>query len=207
MNGEIYIANNHHTNFKVHPAKFTMWLFLVAITMMFAAFTSAMLVIKPDALANDVWKTFEIPNVFNISTFIILLSSASLYWAYVSAKKDEIGQARIGLLLTTLLGIAFLFSQYEGYQALIENHIYISGNTEYKGKMVSPVYSSYFYVISGIHALHILGGVIFLISTLISAMRYKVHSRSMLKINLCATYWHFIGLLWVYLFALLNLYR
>jgi cytochrome c oxidase subunit 3 len=193
--------------YSMNPVKFTLWLFLVTITMMFAAFTSAMIVGRTDAMANGTWQNFDIPTPFIVSTVLIVLSSVSMQWAYFAARRNEIDQNRIALWITTVLGMAFVYSQFQGFKALIHENVYVTGLVKVGSKTVSPVSGSFFYMITGLHALHVIGGVIFLGAVLISAYRYKVHSRNMLRINLCTTYWHFIGALWVYLFALLNLYR
>jgi cytochrome c oxidase subunit 3 len=99
--------------------------------------------------------------------------------------------------MTIVLGIIFLLGQVYGFYALIQSGVYVIGNPS----------GSFFYVIPLMHGLHVVGGVIYLISTLLSSLKFKVHSRSMLKINLCTTYWHFIGGLWLYLFAILTVLR
>jgi cytochrome c oxidase subunit 3 len=184
--------------YTMNPVKFTLWLFLVTITMLFAAFTSAMVVGRQDAIAMGKWQSFNIPWLFTLSTVIIILSSVSMQWSYVTAKRNDIDKNRIALWITFLLGVAFVFTQLKGYQALTDHNVFLSGKN--RG-------ASFFYVISGVHLLHIIGGLIFLLATLFSAYRYKVHSKNLLRINLCTTYWHFIGVLWVYLFALLSMFQ
>jgi cytochrome c oxidase subunit 3 len=148
-------------------------------------------------MTKGTWTPFTIPMAFTVSTVIIVLSSLSLLWAAYAAKKNEIEQNRMALWLTFLLGCAFLVSQVFGYKALIQERVFLVGSNNSS--------ASFFYIISGIHALHVIGGICFIIATLISAYQYKVHSRNMLRISLCSTYWHFIGFLWVYLFVLLNI--
>ena len=179
--------------YPVNPKKFMMWVFLVSVTMLFAAFTSSMIVRRGDGN----WTYFIVPNIFTISTIIVVLSSAAMQWAYYSAKKNNIGSLKLALWLTLSLGIAFTICQYFGYKALIAMKIYLVGNPS----------ESFFYVITGIHLLHILGGLIFLAVVLIRAYTYRVHSMNMLSINLSTTYWHFVGGLWVYLFFILNILR
>jgi len=177
----------------MNPVKFTLWLFLVTVTMFFAAFTSA--VVLRQGAAN--WLYFKIPAAFTISTITIVLSSITMQWAYYAAKKNEIAQNRIALWLTLILGTSFVITQYLGFGQLIGENVFLAGKA-------SNVAGSFFYVIVGLHALHVIGGVIFLIFTLVAAYQYKVHSKNLLRINLCTTYWHFIGGLWVYLFAFLT---
>ncbi len=184
--------------YSMNPVKFTLWLFLVTVTMLFAAFTSAMIVGRQDAIVTGKWVSFDIPFIFTLSTIIIILSSISMQWAYYSATKNEISNIRTALLITFGLGVAFVYTQFKGYEALTLNNVFLSGNNRS---------ASFFYVISGVHLLHIIGGLFVLLATLYSAFRYRVHSKNLLRINLCTTYWHFIGVLWVYLFALLSMLR
>jgi len=203
---ETYQSQPQQTQYNVHPVKFTLWLFLVTVTMLFAAFSSAIIVQWPDAQANGTWVHFHIPTNFTISTVLIVLSSITMQWSYFAAKKNELMQNRIALAITLVLGMAFLWSQYAGYKAMIAESVYFTGLANTGSRMVSPISGSFFYVLTGIHALHVIGGVIFLAITLISSLRFRVHSKNMLRINLCTTYWHFIGVLWIYLFVLLNIY-
>jgi cytochrome c oxidase subunit III len=193
--------------FRVNPKMFTLWLFMVTVVMLFAAFTSSLIVGRPDAIANGTWAEYHIPFNFTLSTILIVLSSISMQWAYFAAKKDNLIQNRIAILITFILGAGFMISQYLGYKALIAEDVYFTGLTNVNGKLVSPISGSFFYAITGIHALHVAGGLFILLFTLIASLRYRVHSKKMLGINLCTTYWHFIGVLWVYLFILLNIYR
>ena len=192
--------------FNMNPTKFTLWLFLVTITMLFAAFTSALVVSRTDAVANHHWRSFDVPFQFTISTIAIVLSSISMQWAYYTASKNEISRNRIALLITFVLGIIFVYSQLLGYKALVAERIYLVAEKDAGGKAVSAISGSFFYLISGIHALHVVGGIFIIMATIFSAYRYRVHNRNMLRINLCTTYWHFIGGLWVYLFILLKVY-
>lgn len=202
---EIYKAKN--VQLSVNPQKFLMWLFLITVAMLFAAFTSALVVSKADAVKNSVWESFHIPTIFAINTVVIALSSITLHWAYISAKKNNIDNNRYGLILTLILGIIFIVLQVEGYQQLTEGGIHLTGDTvDFNGRKIPMLSGSFFYVISGMHALHVIGGIFFIIATIISAYRFRIHSRSMLRMNLLATYWHFIGAMWLYLFAVLTVF-
>src|ERR1017187_5703017 len=134
----------------INPKKFTLWLFLVTVTMMFAAFSSALVVQLPDAQANGTWVPFNVPSAFAISTILIVLSSASMQWAYVAAKRNELEQNKIALLITLLLGMGFLYSQVIGYKALMTENVYFTGLVKAGSRMVSPISASFFYMITGI---------------------------------------------------------
>lgn len=178
---------------RVNPKKFTVWLFMVSIVMIFISMTSAYIVKRSDG---D-WLIFDLPNALLYTTIVILLSSASMHWSYVSAKQDNISNIKIGLIVTMLLSTVFLGGQFYGWVQLVNQDVYFVGNAA----------GSFIYVLTGLHAFHLISGIIFLGIVLISALKYKVHSKNMLQIEMCTTYWHFLGGLWVYLYLFLSLYH
>jgi len=175
----------------MHPKKFALWLFIVSVVMVFAGLTSAYIVRQ----AEGNWLEFNLPSIFYYSTGIILLSSVTMHWAYTSAKADNIDMLKVAIGLTTLLGLVFLVTQWYSWVALVDRDVYFVGNPS----------GSFLYVFTGLHALHLISGVIFLIIVLISSLNYKVHSQNMARMEMCSTYWHFLGGLWVYLFMFLLL--
>lgn len=175
----------------MHPKKFSLWLFMVTVVMVFAGLTSAYIVRQSEGN----WLEFDLPSVFYYTSGIIILSSISLHWAYLSAKKDNLMQLRIGMLITSFLGIVFLVGQWYSFVALVDMDVYLVGNPS----------GSFLYIFTGLHGLHLVSGVIFLIIVLISSFRYKVHSQSMVSMEMCVTYWHFLGGLWLYLFTFMLL--
>ncbi|HAH36768.1 MAG TPA: cytochrome oxidase subunit III [Algoriphagus sp.] len=175
----------------MHPKKFALWLFMVTVVMIFAALTSAYIVRQ----AEGNWLDYELPNIFWVTSGIVVLSSVFLHFAYVSAKKDNISQLRIGMVGAVVLGLAFLVGQWYSWVALVDREVFFVGNPA----------GSFLYVFTGLHALHLISGVIFLIIVLISTFRYKVHSQSMNTMEMATTYWHFLGGLWIYLFMFLLL--
>lgn len=185
----IYIEEQEITT--MHPKRFNVWLFIVSIIMLFAALTSGYIVRQGDILKE--WLVFDLPSLFYWSTGVILLSSVTMHWAYLAAKRNEIRQVKIGLILTLLLGIAFLVVQVEGWGQLVESGVFFAGEKS------NPA-GSFIYVISGLHLVHILAGLGFVAITLFRTMKSKVHSKSMNTIAMCMTFWHFLDLLWVYLF-------
>jgi cytochrome c oxidase subunit 3 len=175
----------------MHPKKFALWLFIVSVVMVFASMTSAYIV----RMSEGRWLEFELPDIFWYTSVIIILSSISLHWAYISAKKDSLDQLRVALVVTVIFGTAFLVGQWYSWVALVDRDVYFVGNPA----------GSFLYVFTGLHALHLISGVIFLIIVLISSLRYKIHSQSMAQMEMCTTYWHFLGGLWLYLFMFLLL--
>ncbi|RXK51024.1 cytochrome c oxidase subunit 3 [Aquirufa rosea] len=173
----------------VNPKIFTMWLFIVSIIMLFAAFTSAYLVRK----AEGNWVEFQLPNLFWVSTVVLLLSSASMHFALLAAKKDQFNALRISISITFVLGLLFLILQYFGWVQLVEMNVYFVGNPS----------GSFVYVLSGLHGLHLISGLIVLIVALIAAFQMKINAKALTQIKICSTYWHFLDALWIYLFLFL----
>jgi cytochrome c oxidase subunit 3 len=175
----------------MHPKKFALWLFLVTVVMIFAALTSAYIVRQ----AEGNWLEYELPEIFWYTSGIVILSSIALQVAYYSAKKDNFVGLRLGMVFTVLLGIGFLIGQWYSWVALVDREVFFVGNPA----------GSFLYVFTGLHAVHLISGVIFLIIVLISTFRYKVHSQALNTLDMAATYWHFLGGLWLYLFLFLLL--
>jgi len=193
MNFQAETINQAKKPLSTNPKKFVLWLFMVSIIMLFAGLTSAYIVRRLEGN----WLQFELPGIFWINTLVLLLSSATIHWAYLSAKRNNLNDLKISLIFTTVLGLGFLYGQFAGWQHLVEIGVYLVGNPS----------GSFMYVFTGVHGFHLITGIIFLIVVLILSVQYKVHSKSMLSIEMCATYWHFLDGLWLYLFVFLLLSR
>lgn len=191
MSSTLNTPINEENQYKVHPKKMVLWLFLVGIVMLFAGLTSAYIVKKGDPKG---WVDVAMPSLFVVSTVLVVLSSATMQWAYHSAKTDEINRIKLALGLTLVLGLGFLASQLAAAQEMIDHGQYFSGNA---------VSVSFIYVLAGLHFAHIAGGIIYLAVLWVSSFQLKVHKKNLLKISLCTTYWHFVGGLWVYLYLFL----
>lgn len=192
MATEIKIVEEAKRPLAMNPLKFAMALFIVTVCMLFAAWTSAYLVKR----AEPGWSEVQIPSIFWINTVIILASSVTMVWAQRSARKDNLEALKLALGITVVLGFAFLVGQWMAWEKLVQlNEYFVGGNVSH----------SFLYVLTGVHAAHILGGLIFLIIILISTFKYKIHSRNMISLELCAAFWHFLDVLWLYLFIFLLL--
>jgi cytochrome c oxidase subunit 3 len=194
MISEFKIVEEPRKPISMHPKKFAMWLFLGSVGMLFAAWTSAYIVRR----AEGNWMFFELPFIFWINSGIILLSSFTMIIAYRSAKKDNLKAVKLFLMLTIALGLAFLLGQVMAARDLIKISAYFTGG--------NPS-SSFVYVLGGVHGLHIVSAIIYLLIILNAAFAFKVHSKNLAPIEMCSTYWHFLGGLWLYLFVFLSLYR
>ena len=170
---------------RVHPHKFTMWVAIGSIVMMFAGLTSAFIV-----KSNQVgWKTIAIPKVFWVSTAVIIISSVTLQMALRSFKQREMNRYRSMIGVTLLLGIAFIVLQWFGFQQLWEQKITFKGSGA----------GQFLYVIFGLHGVHVIGGLIALVIMFIKAFAGKTKLYSSVPVEVMATYWHFVDLLWIYL--------
>lgn len=181
---------------KQKSVKALLWFGIVSIVMLFAGLTSAYIIRQ----AKGDWLKFELPSQFYISTLIIILSSVSLFFAFSSAKKDNFQAIISGTAITFLLGIAFLISQVSGWNAMVEQGIFFTG----PGSSAS---ASFLYVITVLHAAHALGGIIVLLVVFINSLKKKYSSKKILGLQLCSIYWHFLGVLWIYLFLFLLFVR
>lgn len=177
----------------VNKWKFIIWLFIVTIIMFFAAFTSAYLVRR----AEGNWTDFQIPVIFWYSTAVLIVSSIFMHLSYLAAKKDEFGRLRTFISLTFGFGLIFLIMQYLGWLDLQSQGIFLKGNPS----------GSFYYVLTGLHGFHLITGLVVLLYAFIAARKMEVHSKNMIQMEVCATYWHFLDILWVYLFLFLLFFR
>jgi cytochrome c oxidase subunit 3 len=194
-NKELQQEEELQPTFAVHPKKFLLWLFIVTIILMFAGLTSAYLVRSTDG---D-WLKFDLPNTFLVSTAVIILSSITVQGAYWGAQTNNKKMLIGAMIVTVILGIVFLALQYQGmFVDLFEQGVFLGG-------AYSNPSGSFVYVLSLLHGFHLITGLIYLLIVLYSSVRGQVHSGNLLQIEMCTTYWHFLDLLWIYLFVFLQL--
>jgi cytochrome c oxidase subunit 3 len=178
---------------KIHPHKFTLWIAIGSIVMMFAGLTSAYIVKRNQAG----WVSFEIPTLFWVSTGVILASSATIHLALKSFRERMMKKYRGLMVATMVLGVLFMVVQFFGFQAFWNQGMTLQANVAY----------SFLYVIVGLHALHVLGGVLALVVMSLKAYSKKERNYSAVPVELISTYWHFVDLLWIYLLAFLWMIR
>ena len=184
-------------NYAVNEKYFLIILLMVASVMLFAAFSSAYWVHKTDGLTNNAWLIFKLPVQFWISTIVILISSLFMQMAYSAAKKDEIQKLPALLTITLFLGVFFCVSQYLAAKQMYGQGLYFSN------KEPGEISASFLYVIAGAHFLHIIGGITLILVAIVRSNRLLIHKKNLVFINICKTYWHFLGILWVYLIIFL----
>ncbi len=173
--------------------KMLLWLAMVSMVMMFAGLTSGYIVRQ----AESNWFVFELPEIFYLSTLFIVLSSISIQWAYHSVKKNRLQNLRTGLIITLGLGLAFCFTQFSAWSKLVDMGVYFTGNPS----------GSFLYVLTGLHLLHLAGGVIYLLIVTARSLQDRYDSNNYLPVELCTIFWHFLDGLWVYLFVFLLFIR
>ncbi|WP_027137770.1 cytochrome c oxidase subunit 3 [Gaetbulibacter saemankumensis] len=177
--------------------KMMLWFGIISLIMSFAGWTSAFVVSssRPDWL-----KDFQLPNAFLISTVVIIISSLTFLLAKNALKRDNKQQTTLWLLVTLVLGVVFIFNQFSGFQQIIDLGYNFTGPT-------SNVTMSYIYLIAVVHILHVVVGLICLLVVIYNHFKQKYTASNMLGFELAATFWHFIDILWVYLFLFLYFVR
>ncbi|MBI3234894.1 MAG: cytochrome c oxidase subunit 3 [Bacteroidetes bacterium] len=179
--------------YTVHPKKLMLWIAIVGICMMFAGLTSAFIVKKGDPKG---WVNFQLPSMFFVTTLIVLLSSGALWISNSAAKNDEINKSKWATLVTLLLGITFCIGQFMAWGQMVDNRMFFSGD--------SAAYS-FIYVLSGLHLAHIAAGLIALGVLYYKTTNFQVHKKNMISMQLVSTYWHFVGVLWIFLYIFLTI--
>lgn len=188
-------------NYRVAPSKLNIWLFMIASCMFFAAFVSAYIVQRPDSEQKMAWTVFDLPIFFLFSAITAVISSITIYMAWKSARQDDLVKNKSFLWATLLLGILFCTFQYLGWRQMVSVGLTLVNSRP------EDISASYVWVITIFHALHVVGGLILLSVTLGRAYRFKVHKKEMTLMGVTHTYWHFVGLLWIYLYLFLYFAR
>lgn len=170
---------------------------MISILMLFAGLTSAYVVSKS---RRDWLSNYQMPQAFWWSTAIIILCSVGFIFAKRAIKKNDIKQSRLFLWLVLLLSIAFVFTQYLGFETLFKDHLYPVGGA-------GSITISYLYIIVLAHLAHLLGGMIALLIIIYNDYKQKYNSHNFTGIELGAMYWHFLDVLWIYLFLFLYFFK
>ena len=170
-------------------AKPMLWVSMISMVMFFAGLTSAYVI----SMRRDDWVTFELPDAFYISTLLIILSSITISISQNLIKKDKRELSIAFLLITFALGIAFVWQQYAGFEDLRSAGLFFTGPT-------STVSTSFIIGITLMHALHVFAGIIVLLVVIYNHFNHKYTSDDLLGFELGAIFWHFVDVLWIYLF-------
>lgn len=179
--------NNLGEGRRMHPHKFTLWVAIASMLMMFAGLTSAF-IIKSNL---EGWRTIDFPKIFWLSTAVIVSSSITIQMALRAFKQRSMQRYRSLMIVTLILGIAFIALQTFGFIELWNDQ-----QVRFKG---SSGAGQFLYVIFGLHGLHVMGGMVALIIMVCRSLWGKVKSYSSVPVEVMSSYWHFVDILWIYL--------
>jgi len=191
---------HHQTRpFNSQKSRILTFFLLLAILMTFGGLIAAYIVLDTNNVAE--WKPFDLPKQLWASTLIILVSSFTYVLAQKATERDDQPAVKKWMIVTTVLGAAFLSSQILGWIALVQRGISVGGNP----------YAGLFYILTGVHAVHVLGGLFALGSVLLRSMKPAADPHSVSKrialSQVVGWYWHFMGGLWIVLFLLLGFWK
>ena len=170
---------------------------MISMIMMFAGLTSAFVVSKSRA---DWLKDFQLPTAFYFSTVVIIGCSVTFHLAKKAIQKDNQKATTAFLLATLALGILFVVLQFVGFGQIVESGYYFTGAE-------SSITTTFLYIVTVVHLLHLAGGLIALLIIIYKQFGGKYNSSQTLGIELGTMYWHFLDLLWIYLFLFLFFFQ
>lgn len=185
-----------HNERNARSKKMLLWFAMISMFMMFAGLTSAYVVSssRPDWVNN-----FVLPKAFIISTLIIVASSITFHMAKLTMKKGNREATTMWLLTTLVLGVGFVFAQFYGFREIIESGFFFTGPE-------STVTTSFVYIVTVVHMAHLFAGLIVLLVVIYNHFKQKYSASQTLGIELGAMFWHFLDILWVYLFLFFYFY-
>ena len=169
--------------------KMMLWFGIVSLLMGFAGWTSAYIV---SSSRKDWLQDIELPSLFYVSTGLLVISSLTFILAKRGVQQNKQQLATLFLVTTLVLGIAFIFLQFQGFNQMLKNGYRFTGPT-------SSIKMSYVYLIAFVHIVHVVAGLICLSVVLFRQVKGKYTAQEYLGLTLGATFWHFLGILWVYL--------
>jgi cytochrome c oxidase subunit 3 len=174
---------------KKKSAKPMLWISMISVVMFFAGLTSAYVI----SMKRDDWVSFDLPKAFFISTILIVASSITLFLSQRFLKQNKRQLSLAFLVFTLILGIGFVWQQYAGFLELKSIGLFFTGPE-------STVSTSFIIGITFLHVLHLLVGIIVLFVVIYNHFKYKYKPEDMLGFELGAIFWHFVDILWIYLF-------
>ncbi|MCB0453779.1 MAG: heme-copper oxidase subunit III [Aequorivita sp.] len=178
---------------KNRAKKNILWFGIISLTMSFAGLTSAYVVSKerPDWISS-----FEIPQAFYVSLVLIIASSFTVFFALRSIKKQQNALGMFLLITTFLLGVLFVVFQFVGFSEIVASGYNFTGPT-------SSITTSFIYLVVLLHVAHVFGGLIALLVVIYNHYKLKYENGKTLGVELAATFWHFVDVVWIYLFLFL----
>ena len=189
----VHSLNHQNANPNYKAKKFIIWLFVVSSTIMFAGWTSYYIVF---AASKSKGHGLVLPNMFLYSTAVLLISSICLFLAARALRNAQLSTHKTFLWLTLLLGVVFGYLQVEAWVSLYQSGAFLVNNN---------AAISLIYIVSGIHLLHIFAGLLLILSTLLGAYGKIATTRLQFRMEVSSIFWHFIDILWIYLYVFLLL--
>lgn len=191
--------NNNQTEQQKHvrAKKMMLWFAMISMTMSFAGLTSAYVVSKsrPDWLSD-----FTIPQAFYYSLLVVVISSVTMHLATKKVKEEKNAQGMLLLLTTFVLGVVFVALQFQGFKEFIQAGYFFTGSE-------STITTSFIYLVVIMHIAHIIGALIALLVVIYNHYKQRYINGQTLGIELAETFWHFVDILWIYLFLFLYFVR
>jgi cytochrome c oxidase subunit 3 len=176
--------------------KMMLWFGMISMSMTFAGLTSAYVV---SSSRSDWIQQIELPFAFTISTLLIILSSGTFYLALKMLKAQNKTATQGLLAITFALALTFIYFQFQGFRAIIEQGYYFTGPE-------SSITTSYLYVLVLLHLLHLTAGIVIVLNVFFNTLKNKYVPTNILGFELALTFWHFLDFLWVYLFLFVSFY-
>jgi cytochrome c oxidase subunit III len=178
---------------KNRAKKMMLWFGIVSLIMSFAGWTSAFVVSRS---REDWLSDFQLPNAFAISVIVIIISSLTFIMAKRALKDNKRQATTVWLWITLVLGLVFIYNQFSGFNQIIASGYNFTGPT-------SNITMTFIFIIAFVHILHVAVGFICLSVVIYNHFKQKYSVKKMLGLELAATYWHFVDILWIYLFLFL----
>ena len=194
---EMTMTKDEHQSRTARSYKLLLLFAMISMIMMFAGLTSAFVVSKSRA---DWLKDFQLPMAFYFSTAVIIGCSVTFHLAKKAIQKDNQRATTAFLLGTLALGVLFVILQFVGFNQIVANGYYFTGAE-------SSITTTFLYIVTVVHLIHLAGGLISLLIIIFNQFKQKYNSTQTLGIELGAMYWHFLDLLWVYLFLFLYFFK
>ncbi len=189
----VHTLQQQEVKFDAKPKKFVVWLFVVSSTIMFGGWTSYYIVF---AASKGKGHGLVLPDAFMYSTAVLVLSSVFLFLSTRALRNGDRSRQRLFLWVTMALGLVFAFLQYQGWASLYQSGAALINNN---------AAISLIYVVSGFHLLHIFAGICFILNSLVGSYKDIPSDKAIYRQEITSIFWHFIDILWIYLYVFLLL--
>ena len=179
------------SSFPLSKGQIGTWILLTAVIMLFAGLSSAYIVLR----GVPTWQNIELPYLLWPNTAVLLLSSLALEISRRAIRRNDIRSMKRWLVVGGVLGFGFLAGQLAAWRQLVNAGVYLPSTQQ----------SSFFYILTGLHGLHLLGGIVALGIVLAMALKDRLSAFHYEPLNLASTYWHVMDAIWIYLFLMMLL--